>query len=629
MNLHRPFTALVASYSLVCQLAAQQLPFTVERPQDPVLWRPYRAATVPPIRMANSERLHQLIRGGKLYLTAQDAIALAIENNLDLEVDRYGPLAAEWRLQRAEAGGPLRGVTSGNSQIGNVASGQGVAGSQASAGLSNGGGGGSGGGGGAVVSQIGPVTANLDAVLRQTTLFSHTTTPQANTVQSQTTSLVGVQHLYNTSVQQGLLTGGYVQVSFNESYLHENTPTDILNPSVAPRLYLYAQHNFLSGFGIAVNSRSITVAQRNAVASADTFRSQLLDLVANVLNQYWGLVSANDTVRMRQRALDVAQKFYEDTENEIRLGVLSKADIYRARLEVSTRKQDHSVAIASVRQQENQFKNALSRNGMQDPLLDAAEIVPLDRIEVPANDDLPPLRELVARALANRPDVAVGKVRMANAETSALGTANGILPTLGALVQTYQSGLAGEAHPYEGEAPDPYFVGGFGTAAGQVFRRNFPNNRVAVLFQGTLRNRINQGDYGVDQLQLRQGELSNRRDQNQIVVDISNQVVAIRQARARYSAAVDSRALQEQLLDKIQQSFRIGGSTFNDVIIAQRSLVNSQTAEVASLAAYAQAKVGLDQVLGETLERNSVSVGDALTGRISRESRVQEPEPKP
>ncbi|MBS1873693.1 MAG: TolC family protein [Acidobacteria bacterium] len=605
----------------------QTSPIVLNEPKAPALWRPYLAVTAPPARLANTPRLNQLIRGGKLYLTAQDAIALAIENNLDLEVSRYGPLAAEWRLERAEAGGPLRGVTSGSSQIGSVASGQGVAGSQASAGLSSGSSSSGGGGGGAAVSQIGPVTANLDPVLQHTTLFSHTTSPQANTVQSQTSAVVDTQRLYNTSVQQGLITGGYVQVRFNESYLRENAPTNILNPSVAPRLYLYVQHNFLSGFGVAVNSRGITVARRNVGASAETFRSQLLDLVANVLNQYWGLVSADETLKSRQRALDVAKRFHEDTQNEIRLGVLSQADIYRARLEVSTRQQDYNVAASNVRQQENQLKNVLSRNGLQDPLLDAASIVPIDRIEVPATDDLPPLRDLVARALAKRPDVAAGKVRMDNAEISALGTANGILPTLVGLAQTYNSGLAGESHPYYGEAPDPYFVGGFGTAAGQVFRRNFPNNRAAVLFQGSLGNRVNQGDFGIDQLQLRQGELSNRRDLNQIVVDISNQLVALKQARARYSAAVDTRTLQEQLLEKIQQSFRLGGSTFNDVIVAQRSLVNAQSAEVSALAAYARAKVGLDQVLGETLERNQVSVDDALKGRIPRESTIAEPKP--
>ncbi len=605
----RSLISILAAASLA---SAQQQPFTVEKPQASIFLRPYEAASIPPVRLTNSERLHALIRGGKLYLTVQDAIALAIENNLDLEVARFAPLMASWRVQRAQAGGPLRGVTSGNSQIGSVASGQGVSGSQASAGLSNTGNGNGSNAGGAVISQIGPVTANLDPVLQHTTLFSHTTYPQANTVQSQTTALVDTQRLYNTSVQQGLLSGGYVQLRFNESYLAENTPTDILNPSVAPRLYLYAQHNFLAGFGVGVNSRTIRVEQRNQIASVETFRSQLLDLVANVLNLYWGLVSAGENLKSRDRAAAVAQKFQDDTENQIRLGLLSKADIYRAKLEVGVRQQELSVARANVAQQENQLKNALSRNGLQDPLLETADIVPMDRIQVPANDDLPPLRELVARAMAKRPDIAAGRNRMENAEIAALGTRSGILPQLQGFAQTYNSGLAGESHPLFGEAPDPYFVGGFGTAAGQVFRRNFANNRAGAIFQGSLGNRVNQGDYGIEQLQMRQGELSNRRDQNQVVVDISNQMVAIRQARARYSAAVDSRKLQEQLLTRLQQSFRIGGATFNDVIVAQRNLVNAQTAEVTTLASYARAQVSLDQVLGETLEKNNVSVSEAL-----------------
>lgn len=616
--MNRPVIGLV----IAGQMAAAQPAIAPERPKAPVLVRPYEAASTPPIRMGNSPRPHQLIRAGKLYLTVQDAIALAVENNLDLEVNRYGPLLAQWRVERAEAGGPLRGVTSGSSQIGSVASGQGISGSQASAGLGGGGAGAGGNAGGAVVSQIGPVTANLDPVLQHTTLFSHTTYPQANTVQSQTTALVDTQRLYNTSIQQGLLTGGYAQVRFNESYLAENTPTDILNPSVAPRMYLYVQHNFLAGFGVAVNSRNIRVAQRNQVASFQTFRSQLLDLVAQVLNQYWGLVSANDNIKFRRRASDAAEKFLEDTRNQIRLGALSNADIYRAQLEVGTRKQDLGVAESAVKQQENQLKNVLSRNGMRDPLLDEAEIVTLDSIQVPATDDLPPLRELVATALANRPDIGVAKIRSETAEMSALGTRSGVLPTLAALAQTWNSGLAGEPRPYFGEAPDPYFTGGFGAAAGQVFRRNFPNNRAAVLFQGTLGNRVSQGDYGVDQLQLRQGDLTNRRDANQIVVDISNQMVAIRQARARYSAAVNTRTLQEQLLSKEQQSFRIGGATFNELIVAQRTLVSALTAEVTAAATYARARVALDQVLGLTLEKSNVSVDDALAGRMPGESKI-------
>ncbi len=607
----------VIAGSLAFPAAAQQSAVSVERPAGTVLLRPYEAPSTAPVRLRNSDRIRRLIRGGKLYLTVQDAIALAVENNLDLEVDRYAPLLADWAVERAEAGGVLRGVTSGSSQVGTVASGQGISGSQAAAGLASNGGSNGASGGNAVVAQIGPVTANLDPVVQNTTLFSHQTYPQSNTVQSQTAALVDTSHQYNTSLQEGLLTGGYVQLYQRESYLSENTPTDYLNPSVAPRLYFYAQHNFLNGFGTGVNSRFIRVARTNATASRETFRSQLLDLVAGVLNSYWELVADTESVAARQHALDVAQKFYEDTHTEIGIGAIARVDIYRAQAEVATRRQELSIAQAAVAGQESLLKNMLSRNGMEDDVLDAAGIVPLDSIQVPETDDLPPLRALVATAMAKRPDVSAARTRFANAQVSALGTANGILPQLTGFAQAYDSGLTGTAQTVDGVRPDAYFVGGLGAAFGQVFRRDFPNQRAGAYLQASVHNRINQGDYGVDQLQLRQTEVITERSMNQIVVDLSNQVVALRQARARYAAALDTRKLQEKLLEMEQRKFSLGTSTFNNLIVVQRNLVVAETSEVAALGAYAHARVGLDQTVGETLEKNHVSIDEALRGRVN------------
>lgn len=597
----------------------------VIRPTAPVILRPYKPTTVAPVRLTNSNRLQKLVRAGKLYLTVQDAIALAIENNLDLELDRYGPLIAQWQVQRAEAGGVLRGVTGGNTAVGQVASGQGVVGSQRAIGVSSSGGGGAGNNGGAVISQIGPVTANLDPVLQNTTLFSHTTSPQVNTLQSQTTALVDSAHIYNTFVQQGLLSGGYVQVSANESYLKENTPTDILNPSVAPRVQVYLQHALLQGFGLNVNSRFIRVARKSAIAAQQTFRSQLLNVVVNVVNLYWDLVSDNAELSARTRSRDVAQKFFDDTRTEIGLGVLAKVELYRAQAELAARQREVTFAQTTARQQENQLKNAISRNGMQDPLIDEVEIVPLDRITVPDSGELPTLRELASQAMTQRPDLAVTRLNLESAEISALGTASGILPNAQLFLSSYNSALSGTSNPQpNGFRPDPYFVGDLGNAVGQIFRRNFPNERVGVLLQTSIGNHISQGDYGIDQLQLRQSQLSARRDQNKLIVDISSQLVALRQARARYMTAQQARILNEQLLEKEQENFKLGGSTINNLIVAQRSLLDAESAEVAALSAYSHARVAIDQVTGSTLETYHISLDDAKNGSVQRESAAPE-----
>jgi len=620
MKPRKQFALLLLWSCLLAPLEAQDSAVVVEKPKAPVIVRPYLPTTVPPAKLQNSDRLHSLIRAGKLYLTVQDAIAAAIENNLDLETDRYGPLAAEWQVERQQSGGPLRGVTSGNSLANQNVSGLGVAGALAAAGLtSSNGGSTSGSSGGATISQIGPITPNLDPVLQQTSAYLHLTSPQAITALSQTPTLVNTEHIFDTAVTQGLLTGGAVQVSANEEYLKQNAPSDILNPAVAPTVQIYAQHDFLKNFGVGVNSRFIRVAEKNVTASQETFRSQLLNLVASVLNLYWDLVGDNEELKARRLNLDQAQKFYNDTRRQIELSALAKVDIFRARAELTTRQQEVAIAQATVRQQENLLKDALSRNGLEDPLLDTAEVVPLDSIQVPQQDELPPLRQLVARALAKRPDVALSNINQENLEILATGTASGVLPLLRSIGSLTDAGLSGTSSPPPGGSPaDPYYVGGLGNALGQIFRHNFPSWQAELYFQGRFHNRIAQGDYGVDQLQLRQNELITRRSMNQLVVDISNYVTALRQARARYTTAMDARALEEQLLEKEQQKFSHGVSTINDVVTVQRSLGAARVAEVVALTTYSHARVSLDQVLGETLEKNNVSVSAALEGKAGK-----------
>src|ERR1019366_122735 len=285
----RSLIPLLAATFLVTACEAQNLPFTVQKPSGVALLRPYRAQTVPAVRLNNSDRLHTLLRAGKLYLTVQDAIALAIENNLGLETDRYGPLLAQSALERALAGGPIRGVPSASAQVSSVNAGVGVAGSTARAGLGGGGGGGSGGGSGgnAAIQQVGAITPNLDPVLQSSTTQSHLTQPQANRVLSQTNELIESARTTNTTLQMGLLTGGVVQYRNYEQSFKENAPSDSINPAVGPHMDLAFQHSLLRGFGVKLNDRGIRIAKLNTGGSLEQFRSQLLDLVANVLNSYW------------------------------------------------------------------------------------------------------------------------------------------------------------------------------------------------------------------------------------------------------------------------------------------------------------------------------------------------------
>jgi len=347
---------------------------------------------------------------------------------------------------------------------------------------------------------------------------------------------------------------------------------------------------FLQGYGFKLNSRGIRIAEVNTTASREVFRSRLLDLVASVLNLYWGVVSASDELKGRQRALDFTQKFHEDTQKEIAAGAIPRVELPRAEAELAKRRQDVVIARQNLGQQAIALKAVLVRT--EDPALEAAEIIPLDQIQVPDADNLPPLRQLVATAMAKRPDVLVTKYRDQTAEMALSGTTNPLLPSLSGSVQTYNRGVAGTPQNTGGGSPNPYFTGGYGSALGQIFRRNFPNNIAGLSFSASLANRVAQGDYGIDQLQFVQSQLSGQRDVNSIIVEAD------------------------------QKKFSSGIATFNEIIVDQRALAAAQISEVTAMGSYARARVSLDQTLGETLEQNHISLDEGLNGRVARESQL-------
>jgi outer membrane protein len=628
MNSVRPILVWVAVAAIAAAPCEAQLPIA-DKPTGVPGLRSYMGTTVGPARFNNTNRIYSLIRAGTLYLTVQDALALAIENNLGLEINRYDLPTADWALERAQAGGPIRGVSGGAPQVGSSDAGIGVAGALVAGGVGGGGGGGGsvGGGGGAIIQQIGPVVVNFDPSLTGQNTFSHITTPYSNLAAAGVNPVIDSTAISTTQLQQSLSTGGTAQVRNYYYKLNENSPFDTFNPQNGPNMRISYQQPLLQGYGRTVNMRSIRVAANGLTVAKENFRGQLIGLAAQTLNLYWNLVSANNELRTRQRAVEVTQKFYEQTKYEIELGAIARFELPRAEAEADTRKQDLILAQATVRQREAQLKLQITRR--EDPIIEGANIVCLDSIQVPADDNLPALRDMVQTAMLKRPDVAVSKMSDQNAVINSVGTANGLLPVLIAYGATYNRGASGT--PAGDTDANHTFAGGYGTALGQIFRRDFPNEYVGLSLSGfPLHNHQSQADYGIEQLQLQASQLTSRRADNSIAVAVSNQAIALRQARARYSTAVNTRKLQEQLLEDDQKKFAFGTATFNTLIADERMLVAAQIAEVSAIAAYQTARVSLDQVLGETLEANQISLEEGMKGQVERVSKAPEtPAPAP
>jgi outer membrane protein TolC len=586
---------------------------------------PYRPRLVPPPNTGNSGRIESLLRAGNLYLSLQDAIALALENNLDIAIQRYGPQLADAAVLQAEAGGFARGVsttvTAGPSSASVSSSGttpgsnQNAA-SQASSGTAS-------AVSGSVLQSSGPSIPSLDPILTGNLSWAHQTTPESNTVLTTTSELIQRQSISNFGVQQSFLTGTTVALGLNNTSVTGNNPRNDFNPATNASLGFTLSQHLFQGFGPSVNARQIRIARNNREVSDLTFKLQVETTVAAVMSLYWDLVAFNESVKVAKEAVASATRLWEDNKQQVAAGTLAPIEVTRAEAQIATGEQQLTIAQTQVMQQETILKTALSRTGVASPAIADAHIIPTDQINVPDTQPVAPIQDMMALALSSRPELAQSRIQLQNQDLTIRGSKNSLLPTLDAVVNVSNNALAGQpntlpAPPGSTHSNNGFFIGGYGTVLSQLFARNFPNYSLGFNLNIPIRNRAAQAQVINDELTLRQQQLGLQRLENQVRTDVVNAVIAVTQARAQYQAATKSHALQAQTLDAEQKKLALGASTIYNVIQDQQALTAAESSEVASKAAYYKARVELDRATGQILTNNNISLDEAFRGVVSR-----------
>ena len=621
---------LQSSIAVLCALLVAAPPnFAQEASsQPPTRWysgitRPYEARPLPPVNVSNTNRIDALLRAGNLYLSLSDAIALALENNLDIEIERYEFSIAEADLLRARSGASIQGIPT--SVLPGISTGANLAllgSSSAGLGAS---------GDASALATLGQ-GLSFDPFLTGNLNFGHTTSPQSNTVTTGTNALVTTNKTANFGISQSFLTGGTASLAYNNIVQEQNSFRSTVNPFTTSRLDLSVVQPLLQGFGFAQNNRTIRIAKNNLRAADYVFRQQVINTVANVVQLYWNLVAAISTVNVNNQAVAVAQKLYDDNMKQVEIGTLAPIEVVRAEAQLATAQQALVAAQSSVLQLESVLKSALSRNGLMSDQILNAHVVPTDPIRIPAVEPVEPIQDLVSKALDSRPDLAQSRIQIDNAQIALAGTRNALLPTLNATgdfrsnaLIGAQNTLVGPISPQTGlvQTPsiaDPFFIGGYGSILSQLFGRSFPTYSIGLSLNIPLRNRAAQANVATASLNLRQNQLLVQRQTNQIRVDVNNALIALNQARAQYQAAVKGRILQEQTLDADQKKLALGATTVYQVIQDQRDLTTAAAAEVTAQATYAGARVQLDVSTGSTLANNNVIFDEAKSGRVSRVS---------
>ncbi len=601
------------------EIERTRIDFSKSRKSFPNLLAPYEGRTLRSPKLDNSPRINQLIKDGKLMLSLNDAIALALENNLDLAIARYNLDIADTDVLRTKAGAQALGVNTGVVQgtpgggiggFGSGAPGAGAGGSTAGAG------GAGSGAGGLVQSTIGtgaPVSS-YDPQINTQFNIEHAIFPIAN----QVTTGVPAQQLNtanaNASFQEAFPTGTSINFGMQNTRETTNARFTELIPLLNSAFRFTVRQRLLSGFGLGPNLRFLHIAKNNREVTDIAFRNQVIATATQIENIYWDLVNAVEDVKVKERSLALAQKTLEDDKKQVELQAIAPIEVTRDESVVDSSNQDLIIAQTNLQLQELLMKNAITRN-LSDVEIASANVVPTDTISVPETEPVVPIQDLIAEALSHRPELAEARIDMTNRQISRKAAKNALLPALDLVAFYGGSGLAG--------VPNPLSPGGAGipvTGFGDVFTRTFngssPDYSVGFNLSIPLRNRAAQADQVRSELEYGQAELHLQQLQNQVGIEVRNAQFAVTQYRARVVAARKAVEVAQRTLDIEQKKLALGASTSLQVLQVGRDLAVAESNLVTATTAYAKARVELDHSIGATLVNNGISIDDAETGVV-------------
>src|SRR3989449_1746649 len=570
----------------------------------PTVLKPYQPSSIKPLMMENSPRLHDLIRNGKLRVSMADALALALENNLDIAVQRFWHPIAEVDVLRASSGQAASGFQGASVPSGLTQGALGVGVNQFQGAGGVGSAGGISGGGGAV--QI-PQVGTFDPSVSVNFSIDRNTTP-LNTLQ-----VAGVPRVNTTSTA---LTTSYTQMfsggtsfTYNLNSIRQNSSQQFLlyNPAVISRFTIGVNQPLYNGRGALPNQRFIMVAKNNMRTSDELVRQQVTATVVQVENAYWNLAAASEDIFSAERNLEVAQRLDDDTKVRLEIGTVARIELATTASAVAVAQRDRSNARNQCQGQEGRVERLLSKK--IDSELDAAGIEATDELPEPNPRDVPELNTALAAAFEERPDLRITKQDLANQDISVRFTDDSLLPNVNVFSLYAGAGLAGDHLNASAGAGQSLFQG---------FSAQFPEYATGVSLVMPLRNRAAQADNLRARLEQQQLQVSEQQMRQQVELEVRQAMVNLTQGRAQVEAANEALKLAGEGVGAERTKFESGVSTTYNVILRQRDLAAAREAQISASATYAKALVELHRSTGGTLKENGIELRDALTGEITK-----------
>ena len=507
--------------------------------------------------------LTAMAEDGGVPLRVTDVIQMALENNLDIGVNRFSPTVSEYAISAAYE--------------------------------------------------------RFDPTLTLSGTVNRSSTP-SNTVLDGAVTTSRLSGNYGVTLNHQIQYGSSYQVRFTMNRFSTNSLFSTVNPAYNGLLSYQFIQPLLRGRGTLINASPIRIAQNNLEISEIQFESQVMDLVAQSTNLYWDLVYAREEIRVQQASLDLAQRTLDDNRMQVEIGTLAPIEVVQAEAAVATRRESLVLARYNRTRIEDGIKRMVSR--VPDPALVLLSLNPVEDVRG-RTDQIIPVADAIQQALLNRPEMRQAELEVRNNDISLAVANNALLPSLDLTASYSQSGIGGTTYERSGFGGETLnvFPGGIGGAFNDIFGFDFTGYSVGFSLQIPLSNRSAQANVARLTVQKTQNESRIAATAQLIATQVRDAYNQIEMNGARIEAAQTARELAERRLDAEERKFRLGASAIRFVLDEQQNVTQAQTNEIRALVDYVKAIVNYDRAIGRTLERNNIQIEQELNPSVASSGR--------
>lgn len=514
-------------------------------------------------------------------LSLEDAIQMALSNNLDIDIERTNRAAAETNVLAA------RGF--------------------------------------------------FDPTFRWAPLLETRNTPTGSVLQGSTGKLTDRGLVNNFSLRQRLPDyGTQLFMDFDNSRTTSTNPFQSFNPILSTRLALGFTQPLLRGRAIDAQRAQIRITRKQVDSSTIELEVRIIDVVTRVEQAYWDLVAARQAVSVSQDSASWAREQLAINQRLVNAGTLAPVELAAAEAELQRRLDTWYTSIGALTEVENQLKTLIAAERSASIWND--EIIPTEATTV-EHQDADDLRAAVGEALKRRPELRALNVRREINDVQKDLNANLQKPEVNFVGQYWLNGLGGSLNnadnPFSaasaaqltrlnelsarlglqplptnslGALPPDFLIGNYGTSLGNLFAGRYQSFQVGLSIDFNLRNRTANANYSQTLITEKRLGLERTRAEQIIESQVRNAMQGIQTARQRIAAADASAKAAKEKLDSEQRLYQTGESTNFLVLTRQNEYADSRRREVVARLDFNKSVSRLEQALGNTLQSHSISV---------------------